>query len=277
MRAHLVLAASLLLSGCVGFKLSYNHLDFIAGWQVKRYVDLEPPQERLFEERFDQFWAWHRGTQLKLYAADLRALIPAVDTPLTPAQVQDYLERSREHLGRAMREAVPDTARVLQTLDDAQAAELVENLAKRRREQFEKERDLDDGDLRERAAEQMESNLERWIGPLDREQRKRIERWAAERRYAGSVWAQYQEAWSAAFAEVLQHRDAPDFTRRLGELFREPRLPGRAEMQKQQDHNRALWVGLLSDLSATLSERQRRHLRERLAAVANDLDELARQ
>lgn len=269
--------AVLLLAGCAGFKLSYNHLDFIAGWQVNRFVDLEPTQKRLFDDRFDDFWRWHRGTQLELYAADLRELIPAVERPLTAAQVQVYLERSREHLGRAMREAVPDTARLLQTLDDAQAAELVENLAERRRERAEEERDLDENELRERAAGQMEDNLERWIGSLSRDQLKRVDRWAAERRYAGTIWAQYQEAWAAAFAQVLVHRHEPDFPKRLGELFREPRLPGRAEMQALQDHNRGLWVALLADLSGTLTERQRRHLRERLATVADDLDELSRQ
>lgn len=277
MPRRIALAASLLLAACTGFKLSYNHADFIAGWQLKRYVDLEPPQKQLFEERFAAFWRWHRGTQLKLYAADLRALIPAVEKPLTPPQVSAYLERSRDHLGRAMREAVPDTARLLQTLDEAQAAELLENLAKKRRKQAEEDRDLSAGQLHERAVEQMEKNVERWVGPIDRPQRHRIERWAAERRYAGTIWTQYQEAWGAAFTEVLLHRREKDFTERLMALFREPPLSGRSEMRALQEYNRGLWVALLSDLSATLTDRQRRTLQAKLAATAQELDDLARQ
>lgn len=277
MRLRIALASTLLLAACTGFKLGYNHADFIAGWQLKRYVDLAPPQEQLFEQRFAEFWRWHRGTQLKLYAADLRELVPVVEKPLSAAQVETWLQRSRDHLGRAMREAVPDTARVLQTLDEAQAAELLENLAKKRRQQAEEERDLSAAQLRERAAAQMDRNLERWIGSLSRAQEDRVRRWASERRYAGTIWAQYQDAWSAAFAEVLAHRRGADFPERLAALFREPPLPGRAEMQTLQDRNRGLWVALLSDLSATLSDKQRRHLRERLAETARDLDELARQ
>lgn len=271
----LVAVALALLAACNAIKLTYNNLDWIALWQVGRFVDLEPPQKALFDQRFHDFWAWHRGTQLKLYVADLRDLAAKVDRPLGVEQVDDYLTRSTGHLGRALREAVPDTARVLQTFDDRQAAELTDRLARRREERRKESDRLSDAQIREQAEDQMDRSLKRWIGSLTRDEKARVRRWAQERQYAGTVWYQYQEAWASAFTEVLHHRRERDFEARLAALFREAKLPYSDEMARVQAHNRRKWIELLADLSAQLTPDQREHLRGKLLDLAADLEELS--
>ena len=92
-------------------KFGYNRLDWIASWQLGRFVDLDPEQEKLFGQRFKAFWSWHRTTQLNLYVKDLRELAARVDQPLAAAEVEHYLHLSQEHAGRVLQEVVPDTAR----------------------------------------------------------------------------------------------------------------------------------------------------------------------
>jgi hypothetical protein len=264
-------------AGCAALKLTYNNLDWLAEWQVRKFVDLERPQKALFEERFNDFWGWHSGTQLSLYAQDLRELRAAADRPLSAAQVESWLERATAHMARAMQGAVPDLARVLRTLDDGQVAELVANLAKRREKSREESRELTREDLVERAEEQMHKNLKRWIGGLDRNQRRRLRDWALEREYAGTIWHQYQEAWAAGFTRLLEARRDPDFAHRLSVFFDGGKVPHGAEMEQVQQRNRRLLIGLLADLSASLDARQRAHFRERLEDLAADLEDLARQ
>jgi hypothetical protein len=276
-RALLALLLPPAFAGCAALKLTYNNLDWLAEWQVRKFVDLERPQKALFEERFNDFWGWHRGTQLSLYAQDLRELRALAQAPLSAAQVESYMDRATAHMARAMQGAVPDLARVLRTLDDGQVDELVGNLAKRREKSREESQELTREDLVERAEEQMHKNLKRWIGALDRAQRRRLRDWALERKYAGTIWHQYQEAWAAGFTEVLRHRDAEDFPRRLGAFVDGGKVPQGAEMEAVQAHNRRLLIGLLADFSASLSAQQRAHFRERLEALAVDLEELARQ
>jgi hypothetical protein len=274
---HTILWAALLLGGCSALKLSYNNLDWLVEWRLGRYVDLQPPQKELFDRGFRDLWSWHRGTQLKLYAGDLRELAQAAERPLSPQQVETYLALATEHAARALREAVPDTARILQTFSDAQVAELLESLAKRRRKQAEEEKDLDAQDLIERAEEQMNKNLKRWLGPLGKEQKRRVAEWARSRQYADGIWHQYQEAWAEAFTAVLAHRAEPDFPVHLGELFREAKVPYGETMARMQAHNRRLFIELMSQLSRTLSAEQRRHLQGKLRELADDLEELAAQ
>ena len=265
------------LAGCQALKLSYNKLDWIAAWQLGRFVDLAPPQRALFDREFDEFRAWHRATQLKLYARDLRELAARVDRPLDAATVEDYLNRSQAHLARTLREIAPEAAAVLQTFDDAQVAELLEELAERRRDKAEESADMDAEDLRDAAVEQMERNLKRWTGPLTREQKARIRDWSRERQYAGTTWHQYQEAWAGAFTEILKHRREPGFAARLEELFGTGRVPYDDAMARVQAHNRQLWIGVMADLSAMMTPAQRRHLKEKLGELERDLLELAAQ
>jgi hypothetical protein len=277
LRALAVALALVTVAGCSGLKLGYNRLDWIAAWQLGRFVDLDPKQEKLFGERFKVFWHWHRTTQLELYVRDLRELAGLVEKPLTPAQVQQYLQLSQDHAGRALQEIVPDTARVLQTFDDDQVRELLASMAERRQERAQESAELTADELKEEAQEQMVKALKRWIGPPTREQLRRIRDWSYERQYAGTTWHQYQEAWASAFTETLAHRRDPDFQQRLSVLFDNARVPYSEEMEKVQQHNRQAWIGLMADLSASLDAKQRAHLRKRLGDLAADLEELAAQ
>jgi hypothetical protein len=272
-----IVAALALLAACNAIKLTYNNLDWLALWQVGRFVDLDPPQKALFDDRFREFWSWHRGTQLKLYVEDLQELAGKVDKPLSAQQVDDYVTRSSDHLARAMREAVPDTAKVLQTLDDQQAQELIANLAKKRAERRAESADLTADEIKGESEDQMVKNLKRWIGSLTRDEKARVHQWAQERQYAGTLWYQYQEAWGSAFTEVLGHRHDPDFTERLAVLFHEAKLPYGDDMKKVQAHNRHKWIELLADISAMLTPDQRKRLRDKLQELASDLTELSRQ
>lgn len=277
LRAVAVAFTLLAVAGCASVKFGYNRLDWIASWQLGRFVDLDPEQEKLFGQRFKAFWSWHRTTQLSLYVKDLRELAGRIDQPLAAAEVEQYLNLSQDHAARVLQEIVPDTARVLRTFDDAQVGELLANMAEKRRERAEESAGMTAEELREEALEQMVRSLKRWIGPLTRDQERRIRDWASERQYAGTVWHQYQEAWASAFTETLAHRQAPDFEQRLSVLFDHGRVPYSDEMEKVQQHNRKLWIGLMADLSASLDRRQREHLRERLTELAGDLEELAAQ
>ena len=265
------------LAGCSALKFSYNRLDWITTWQIGRFVDLDPQQRELFDEGFREVWRWHRGTQLTLYVRDLRELAATLERPLGAARVEEYLDRSQEHLGRVLQEMVPDSARLLQSFDDEQVAELLDNLAERRRARAEESEGMTTEDLRAEAQTQMARNLKRWTGSLNREQKNRIRRWAAERAYAGTIWQQYQEAWAAAFTEVLAHRRDPGFEQRLAELLDHGRVPYGDEMAKVQAHNRQAWIGVMADLSAMLTPDQRKHMQARLRELAADLEELASQ
>ncbi|HUS23904.1 MAG TPA: DUF6279 family lipoprotein [Candidatus Binatia bacterium] len=274
-RLALLVPAALIATGCAATRLAYNNMDWVVGWQLNRYVDLEPPQKALFDERFQAFWAWHRSTQLKLYARDLRELAATAGEPLSPEQVSQYLMRSSEHGMRALREATPDMAAVLSSMSDEQVKDMLDKLAEQRLKRAKEESGLDADEIAEQARDQMIKNLKRWIGSLDKPQKQRVEAWSRQRHYSGTIWQQYAQDWNALFRAVLAHRGEPAFERELGELFAHPRLPHAKAMAEMAEYNRKVWVSLLADISASLSAGQRRHLQEKLRDLAGDFDALA--
>jgi truncated hemoglobin YjbI len=276
LRGLLLLCALATTSACSTLKFTYNRLDWVATWQLAHFVELDPQQRQLFDERFDAFWRWHRGTQLALYVADLRGLAAGLAQSLAPEQVEQYLRMAQGHVDRAVDEVLPDTARLLRGFDDRQVGSLLAEMAERRAERAEDEAGLDEAERRARAEKRMVRSLKRWVGALTREQERRVHEWSGRRQESAPLWLEYEAAWAAAFAEVLARRHEPDFQARLAALFEEPALPQRARVDEVERHNRAAWVALMADLSARLEPRQRERLQRRIHDLADDLEALTR-
>lgn len=275
LRIAIVAALAAVVAGCAATKTIYNHLDWWASWQLGKFVELDGPQEQLFDEGFQPLWDWHRSTQLARYAADLRDLARAAEGPMTPEQIGDFMQRATAHSWRVLDEALPATVRLLRSLDDAQVQEMVERLNERREDREEEAREMSLDELADDAAHDMRDTLRQWLGRLAPEQNDRVERWAKERRYDPALEGAYQKAWMDAYADLLAARARPDFGERLRAFFREPSVPHRPAIVQKRDGNRRLWIQFMSELSATLSERQRKHLRHELRELAEKLDELA--
>ncbi|MGQ0586365.1 MAG: hypothetical protein ACT4PK_04085, partial [Gammaproteobacteria bacterium] len=117
-RALVAVAAVVLLTSCSTLKFAYNRADWFGSWEFGKYVELEGAAEEAFDTGFDALWRWHRGTQLEVYASDLREIAEAARGPLTREQVDGYFKRASAHGRRLLEEALPPLARVLAALDD---------------------------------------------------------------------------------------------------------------------------------------------------------------
>ena len=268
-----VLAILALLASCSATKFAYNRLDWLAAWEIGKFVDLEGPSKAQFKSGFAALWQWHRSTQLGAYARDLRELADAAQGPLTREQIEGYLERANGHGERLFDEALPPAAAVLQALDDAQVAGMLEKMAEQRDEDAADDAERKPAD-RVRAASR---GMRRWFGSQSDVQAALLREWIAARRDDPELWRRYGQQWATAFERTLATRAEPDFEARLRALFREPQLPDSAAARELTEHNRAAYVDLLTRLAPTLSAAQRQHLRKKLAALAEDLEELAAQ
>ena len=264
-----------LLAGCSATKLVYNHLDWVASMRVGKYVDLEGPSKVLFHRGFESLWQWHRGTQLSLYARDLRELAAAAQQPLSREQVGAYLKRASQHATRLFDEALPASAQVFAAMDDAETRELVANINEERDERIAEDAAMTPEDLRRRDAKDMAKSLKRWLGPLDDAQRQRIEAWSHQRHYDHALAQAYYGHWMQQFQDTLDARARPEFPARFRALFAEPDVAERAAFQAQREFNNQQWIALMSDLTQTLSAAQRQHFQHELRDLAADLDALA--
>lgn len=269
----LCLLAALLLGGCSRVGLVYNNLGVIVGFEAGRMLDLDRSQKQLFDTGFQSLWDWHRHTQLPLYAQDLHGLAAALEQPLTPEQVLDYLRRAEAHGEVLTRQAIGPVATLLASLREEQVRHLDQRLRERMQRAAGEER-ASDAEWVEQAYRNARKSLEKWTGSASPEQRAQLRAWAEHRlQWRPAAQEDSPDAFLAVVNQLLAQRREADFPQRL-ETF----LFGQqqdAEDRRQADAQRAEGAAFLAQMSQGLSPAQRAHLQRRLRGYARELEKLA--
>lgn len=276
----LILIACLLTqaTGC-GFatRLAYNHLDWIAFGRIDDYVDLERAQRRALEGTFNDWWHWHRRTQMAEYADFLRELATALETGWTRAQLGEAIGRVDVYYDASVTEMLPFARQTLAALSDEQVAELLENLDERAQEYAEGSVELSEAERRERSAERARDSLADRLGRLTPEQRLRIDAWSATREDLAEQWLLSRRAWRDDLAVALQARQDADFEQHIRPLFLDTavRWPPahRAAAQRNLEH----WLDMVHDVLRMKTPDQHDKLLNQLLDFAADAERLSRQ
>ncbi|MDP3086433.1 MAG: DUF6279 family lipoprotein, partial [Rubrivivax sp.] len=96
----------LLLTGCSTLRLAYNSGPQLAWWWVDGQFDFSREQAPAVRRALDQWFDWHRGSQLTDSAALLAAWQPQVLEPATAGRVCGWLDQARERLQPALDQAL---------------------------------------------------------------------------------------------------------------------------------------------------------------------------
>jgi hypothetical protein len=120
MLAALALALALGLAGCSALRLAYNNGPQLAWWWVDGYFDFTREQAALVKPAIDQWFEWHRGTQLAGTAALLAGLQAEAGEALTAERACAINDRIRERLEPAIDRALVLSAELLPQLGEAQ-------------------------------------------------------------------------------------------------------------------------------------------------------------
>lgn len=274
LRLSLLTALLLAPAGCsTGIKLAYRNLDQLALWTLGDYVSLDKAQKAAFRREFGSLQAWHRSTQLSLYAADLRSLATAFEQDPAPREaLERAMSQIEAHGQRLWQQAQPSTVSLLASLSDEQ----IEAFDKRTRDRIDKEEakrvDETPAERRKRWLKEQRENLERWTGRLNDQQKHLLDAgW--ERRVPSLLTPEQRKAQRLAtveeFTAVLATRHEPGLIDRLN-------ADGDEREQERSARDSARDRGLLIELLQACDATQRQHMRERLLELADDFDDLAR-
>ncbi len=192
-------AAFALLAGCSAVKLGYNQGNAIAFTWLDDWVDFDGAQSLRVRAGLDEWFAWHRRTQLTDYADRLARLKVEVREPTTPERVCRLSDELRARIDAGIEHAMPTLVEVVVTLRPEQIAN-VEKKFKRRNDDYRDDYLQPDPAERRRAAVRRDvERAEKLYGDLDDAQRALVERAVAESPFDAEV----------ALAERREHqRDA---------------------------------------------------------------------
>ena len=180
-RAWLLLV--LALSGCSTLPLLYKRGPTLVYWWLDAYLDLDDAQQATARAALNDWFRWHRESQLAHYASALAALRRDAAGPLTAARVCAANEDIRQYFRAGLEHAVPAFATLAVSLD----ADQRRLLAERYRESNEELRDRQlEGTRAERHARTTDEAIDvarDLYGRLTREQKALIEQRVAASPY----------------------------------------------------------------------------------------------
>ena len=193
---------SLLLGGCSAVRIGYNQAPTLAWWWLDGYWISMPSRRRKVKDALNQWFAWHRTTQLPDYA-DLLAAAQAAGAAAGHAAAGVPLgRRPARAAGGGLRAGRAVAAELLPTLTPEQLAHLERRYRK-------SNRDFEDDFLQQDADERLKAAVKRTVdraemlyGRLDERQRQLIAAGVAASPFDPAAWFAERQA--------VQSRDAAD-------------------------------------------------------------------
>ncbi|HET9821175.1 MAG TPA: DUF6279 family lipoprotein [Burkholderiaceae bacterium] len=270
---------ALVLAGCSAVRLGYSQGPSLAYWWIDGYVDVSGEQTPRLRAAIDDWFDWHRRTQLPEYAALLARAQREVMEPASAAQMCAWRDLVLRRVDAAVDRALPAVAPLAMTLTPEQLRHVAARLAKGSSEW---RADFAQPDRAERARAVFKRTLERYesfYGRLDEAQRARLAQLLAASSFDPERWLTEREARHADLLRTLASlRTAPDpeqarqLAVALGErLLRSPRAEYRDHAQRTVLESCAQ----AATMHNLMTPAQRARARERLKAWEEDARTLA--
>ena len=276
----LIIGLALLISGCSTVRLGYSQGPTLAWWWIDGYFDFQGAQAQKVKDGIDQWFAWHRATQLKDYAGLLALAQAQVMEPATAGQVCRWVDELRARGEPALERVLPLAAEIVPTLTAEQLRHADRRYAKGNLE-------MRDEYLQPRADDRLEESVKRAVeraemlyGRLDDAQRKLVAAAVAASPFDPDAWLAERQARQrdtlATLRRLSAERADRDSTiaalRVLAEhVDRSPRPEYRAYQQRLTDYN----CQSIAALHNSTSLAQRQAARDRLKGWEADLRALA--
>lgn len=276
LRWVLPLVAASLLTACGGVQFFYNRLDTLLPWYLGGYVELEASQRSDLERRVDLLLAWHRRSEVGRYAAFFRQLEAAAARPVQAGQFEVWRVQAESYWQDLALKALPEAGALLASLSDAQVEALIGGLREDQVELAEEIAGRSPAERLERRRKSLEKQFKRWLGRLEAGQLARIEEVSRQLGTDSAGWLSSRSAWTDAFEQALRQRRDPEvFSARLRVLLVSGESTWPPAYRKSFEEDRSRVIRLMAQIDASLTPRQRAHLRQRLGRWAADLEAIA--
>lgn len=268
------------LAGCAALRLVYKQADELLYWWADGYVDFTDAQAPRVRAGLDEFFDWHRRTQLPQYAARLAQLQSQVAADTTPAAACAFKDELQHWFDGAFEQGLPALSALAVTLEPDQLKSMqkrFDKLNRAFRDDFVKP---DAAGRREALLKRTVERAEKLYGRLDHAQRERIGQIEAGSPFDGEHALRLRVSRQQDVIQTLRGlqgatpAQAQAALRALARRVEQPPDPGERRYQLAlQEFN----CGLSAQIHNLSTPEQRRAARERLRGWETDFRALAAQ
>jgi hypothetical protein len=279
-RGLIALTLVFLLVGCSSIQLAYNKAPFLLQYQMDNYLDLTAEQEDVLRQELLAFQAWHRREALPEYASTLRVWSAELSEPrtFTAAEVLKKQALFQDAMLSMAQQSALRLAPLLLTLKPEQQKRLESRFEKANRE-YAKDNLRNPTQSEEKRRERFTERFENWLGPLTETQKTSLTQWLESNPSGAALWSQErqarQQALLALMAQARTQPSAEEAAQSLHDYFQSLANYRVSELQAKQPERQQSLANLTAGLLNQMNDRQRDHLRKKLASYAQDFEALA--
>ncbi len=275
---QLVLLAALapLLTACSALRLAYSNGPTLAWWWLDGYVDFGREQAPAVKRALDDYFDWHRRTQLPDWVAWLAAAQAPLGENQSPAQMCRLYEQARALLEPSLQQALAAAADLVPGLGEAQFQALDKRYAKGDEEMRDDFLQPDATERLEASVQRARERAERVYGRLEDAQLRVLREGVAASPFNPELWLLERQRRQRDTLQTLRRLAAEQAGREqrvaalraLAErVERSPDAEYRAYQLKLVDYNCAL----AARLHNATTPRQRQKARDVVKGWENDL------
>lgn len=255
----------ILLQGCSS-QFAYNNADWLSNWYIDDYLDLNAEQNRILKKELESVLVWHRTTQLPAYKTQLIAL--SKDLASLPIPEKTWLAHFNgvtQHWHTTRNELSQRSAQLAPQLNDKQVDYLFRKLHEKNENRLDEFKALSIQEYRQERFETLEETIEDYLGsitPIQMEYAKAFTDHAIE---TEQEWFDSKYALQRAMKDSFKQESKALLSRDLYALMINPDQFKDQRLLNAYEHNRALLVTMLHNISGSLEPKQVIHFKEKIA------------
>lgn len=271
-RRALIAAAALMLAACSSVTLFYTFADTAIENEITHYLDVDDDERARIAEKVDALMRWHRTEILPRYASFLRAQAATIESgEITRETVTASYGQVRELMYATLRGAFAPAASIL--VNHTGTAKL-DHLRRRLTEAMEDRAERAKrprADRIERRANRFVENIERFTGPLNKDQIALIRRYAEATDDETFLWINYRVRREEAFLRFLAMRpDEAEIAAFLEKVLVHAEDIVGPRYRTDLDTSARRFQDLMARIAAISTPKQRRTAAGRLRDYADD-------
>ncbi len=266
--------------GCSTLRVSYDHVDWYLRFRINGYTSFTAQQKEEIHREVDAYMRWHRKNALPDYIALLKDAYGLIQRNEN-LRAED-ITRLRGEYARVYKKtvepAIRPTAHMLSTLDSGQIEELAKSYANKNRKQKD---ELLYGSEKKNLVMRAERNIdlvESLVGSLSNEQEEEIRAISMRMPFVAQSYIEVREANQAELLALLKSKAGED---KIGAFLSSWIVTPEANRTTQQQQAIHSYESAMDSMTAQiynlLTDRQRAHLREKIAIYIGDLQYLTEE
>jgi predicted phage tail protein len=265
----LAIGLLLLLAACSSTTFVYNRLHIVIPWLVDDYVELDDHQDNSLQQLLADYLHQHRREHLPRYVAILDQGLTTLDGDIGSADLAALYQQVESELRREQRQSLGWILAVGESLSDKQIAEFIASLRDKQTELADEYLERDDKAFRQETYEELEDHLTDYLGNLTAQQKAALERLAGDLVRFDQLWLDERAQWIDRMEAILQRE--PGWQQQVRDAVVQRYDLAPAHYKDVYNRNLATTLDSLASVIDSRSDKQDRHLRNKLSTLRKDL------